>query len=85
MENVAPVHEYFTDPSPDDDARTINFKVRNLARFLTTLGVSFEDGGYNPSDAAGATAKVLITVGKNEQTGDDVNEIRWPRLPRKKK
>lgn len=76
--NPAPVFFNILFQKDGDEEKTTSFILLNNARFLTALGVPFEDGGFDPDDLQGASGTLPLTVG--EYNGEPKNEIKPPRM-----
>lgn len=68
-------------PKPDDDAQKRNFKTLMLRRFLEAFQIPYDANGFNPEDAAGAEATVLVKLGEPNEQNMQYNEIVLPKLP----
>lgn len=73
-------------PHPDDEAKTNNFKVLQLKRFLVAFNVPFSPSGIDLEQTAmemvGATANnVEVGLTEPNANGTIYNNVIFPRLP----
>lgn len=71
-------------PHEDDDAKSSNFKVLLLKRFLELFQVRYDNNGFDLEGLAmemtGATANAEVGVSEPNDNGDTFSTLRVPRL-----
>jgi hypothetical protein len=79
--NAQPINFFLSIPQPNDDQKTMQFKMQNIKRFLTAFDIPFEASGFNDEDVVGATAR-QISVTQTEPTEEGLvyNEMHLPRV-----
>lgn len=75
------IWHYVVLPKEDDDEKAVSFKLLNLKRFLTVVGIPFSDEGFNDEDLMGAMFDCDVGVGEPTPEYPDLkNELRLPKL-----
>lgn len=71
--NADTIYHYLSLPTPEDDEKSRNRKLRRIKEFLTAFGLSSEE---DYSDWVGHKAWALVGVEEDSQTGQPRNIIK---------
>lgn len=84
-DNAPNITQFISLPNEQDEAKSANFKVLLLKRFLTLFRVPFDPSGIDTErmsmEMVGATANVEVQLGEPDDNGNIYNRIIVPRLP----
>lgn len=80
----APIFHYITLVNPSDDAKSKDFKLRMMRRFLEVFSIPFEANGFNDDDLDGATGRCLVTQQEikrdDKPSGEYTHALRLPKF-----
>lgn len=83
-QNAPTMSHYISLPHPDDEAKTNNFKVLQLKRFLTVYGISFNSGGFDLEETCfsmiGNEANIEVELSEPDDKGNVYNRLKLPRI-----
>ena len=84
IKNPAPIFHYVSLPHPDDEPKTVQFKLRMIRRLLNCFGVAFEDNGFDSDDLVGAKGTCLVVqqemMKDDKGTGEYSHALRLPKF-----
>jgi hypothetical protein len=79
--NAAPFREWMTLPTDSTPPDQLEMRRRDIARVLHAFGIDYaEDDGIDTEKLQGSQATVHLQKQVNDDTGDEFNRVRWPRL-----
>lgn len=73
------IRHFIVLPTPDLDAEQTRYRKLDLKRFCAAFNIP-TDGGVNVDDFQGAEASVYVTKKVDDDSGNEYNELRLPRL-----
>ncbi len=84
-QNAPPVNHFLSLPNENDEAKSANFKLLLLKRFLIAFGFSVENGDLDIEqlcfDLIGRTATLEVSLGEPDDNGNVYNSLVIPRIP----
>lgn len=83
--NAPNITQFISLPNESDEAKTANFKVLLLKRFLVAFNVPFDNNGIDIEGTAmnmvGATANLEVKLDEPDDNGNVYNRLVVPRIP----
>lgn len=73
------VRHFIVLPTPDLDPEQTRYRKLDLKRFCNAFGIA-TDGGVNVEDFQGAQATVFLAKRLDDDSGNEYNELRLPRI-----
>lgn len=83
-QNAPTVNHYISLPHPDDEAKTNNFKVLQLKRFLVAYDIPFQSNGIDLEsicfEMIGKEADMEVELSEPDSNGNVYNRLKLPRI-----